>query len=100
MISNFSTGLSAVMRSLNGEIETKMPVARYDVKAPKDLKASNDTIGSKEITDTKFEMNYVNWSDSKSKSVDSFDASQINLQEAIIWSEILGKPMCKRRKSR
>ncbi len=30
----------------------------------------------------------------------SSDNSGISLQEAIIWSEILGKPMCKRRKDR
>jgi hypothetical protein len=27
-------------------------------------------------------------------------AAQIDLQQAIIWSEIIGKPMCKRRERR
>jgi hypothetical protein len=40
--------------------------------------------------------------DNYSFSNDTFDVgfSQKKLQEAIIWSEILGKPVCKRRKRR
>lgn len=34
------------------------------------------------------------------KSQESINITQKNFQEAIIWSELLGKPMCKRRKRR
>lgn len=33
-------------------------------------------------------------------TIDFTELTQKNLQEAIIWSEILGKPMCKRRERR
>ncbi len=34
------------------------------------------------------------------KKEEALDTSAIRLQEALIWSEILGKPMCKRRRDR
>lgn len=97
MISSLNTGLTDIIRTLNGDSDSIESAARKEIR---DIKDSKETIGSKEITETKLEMNYAKWSASKAITADPFDLSQKNLQEAIIWSEILGKPMCKRRKSR
>jgi hypothetical protein len=54
---------------------------------------------SNEFFDTNSGKNYKNHSD-KTSSLDFTELSPKKLQEAIIWSEILGKPVSKREKRR
>ncbi len=42
----------------------------------------------------------VTVAEAKTKTPESDKITQADLQQAIIWSEILGKPMCKRRERR
>jgi len=58
-----------------------------------------DNVYSNEFFDTNSGMNYKNQSE-KTSSLDFNNLSPKKLQEAIIWSEILGKPVSKREKRR
>lgn len=42
----------------------------------------------------------VTFADAKVKTPEPEFVTQVDLQQAVIWSEILGKPMCKRRERR
>lgn len=60
------------------------------------LKPQNNQIQDKIIDDKDQKINII----TQNTNIDSFDKNlpSRQLQEAIIWSEILGKPVCKRRK--
>jgi hypothetical protein len=64
--------------------------------------ASTDKSVSKNITENLYSMNSLMEDNLKDNNgaLDFSNLSQKRLQEAIIWSEILGKPMCKRRERR
>ncbi|MDD3172766.1 MAG: hypothetical protein PHF63_03770 [Herbinix sp.] len=104
MISNLNTELSNTVRPLNGTSDIIKTVNKKIYHDVKDTKASKETMDSKGRNDVKLAKNDSKWNNSwsnvKSTSNDSADLTQKNLQEAIIWSEILGKPMCKRRNNR
>jgi len=70
---------------------------------PNTEKTIEDTIDTKDTINENVTNNINtenNFSQIKNVGSIGFGVSQKKLQEAIIWSEILGKPMCKRRKRR
>lgn len=67
---------------------------RFPMK-PKDTQTPDNSINEKsQKPEVVIQKNYVDCIDKNS----SFNLSSEKLQEAIIWSEIIGKPVCKRRK--
>jgi len=69
----------------------------YDTKVTID---NIDIINSKEINNTNNFNKEIKSIQIKNVSFLEFEISQKKLQEAVIWTEILGQPMCKRRKRR
>lgn len=77
---------------------SKNEKAPYSKSGKDSVKTDNGMVVSEKTFPT-FEIG-VKPQSTKNTSMDFNDLSPNKLQEAIIWSEILGKPMCKRRERR
>jgi hypothetical protein len=80
------------------------PFNKYELKEP-DNKTEDSTIKNKEQSSGRYNEKEDAELNEKHSSARIIEPSNRNvtskqLQEAIIWSEILGKPLCKRRKRR
>jgi len=98
-----NTELSKAMKVLDKEKVIRKSVVRkrvVEVNGIRERKKVRHTIDFKDGSETKPEMTFSKQSVAKSSIRDDEDISARDLQEAVIWSEILGEPVSKRRRNR
>ncbi len=82
---------------LSAELNAKQATRQNAKQATKQVTQQTKKQSSEQIP-TEIIINMDNRIPSKKDNSFNFDLSQKRLQEAFIWSEILGKPLSKRRK--
>lgn len=98
-----NTELSKAMKVLDKEKVIRKSVVRkrvVEVNGIRERKKVRHTIDFKDGSETKPEMSFSKQSVAISNIRDDKDISARDLQEAVIWSEILGEPVSKRRRNR